>query len=52
MLALGAIPVLGEGGLCLPSRRGGDPGPAEANPAIVGRPLVRYPEKTDLILLT
>ena len=52
MLALGAIPVLGEGGLCLPSRRGGDHGPAEANPTIVGRPLVRYPEKTDLILLT
>jgi DMSO/TMAO reductase YedYZ molybdopterin-dependent catalytic subunit len=39
----------GEGGL---ERPGGDLHPAETDPAIAGRPLVRYPEKTDLILLT
>ena len=26
--------------------------PAETDPILAGRPLVRYPEKTDLILLT
>jgi sulfite dehydrogenase (cytochrome) subunit A len=39
--------LLASGGL-------GDPPPAvaQADPVLAGRPLVRYPEKTDLILLT
>ncbi len=47
MLALGAIPLLGGSGVLRASLVG-----AETDPAIAGRPLVRYPEKTDLILLT
>ena len=53
MLALGAIPapLRGEGGLWhLAGRR--DPYATETDAAIAGRPLVRYPEKTELILLT
>jgi len=52
MLRLGAIPLLGKGGWLGPSARRGEPYEAEPDPAISGRPLVRYPEKTDLILLT
>jgi sulfite dehydrogenase (cytochrome) subunit A len=52
MLALGAIPLLGEGVLWLPGSLGGNLYSTEGDPATAGRPLVRYPEKTDLILLT
>jgi sulfite dehydrogenase (cytochrome) subunit A len=64
MLVLGAVSFAGGSGLWRPSggrgapellwgatRRDG-PYPTETDAAIVGRPLVRYPEKTDLILLT
>jgi len=52
MLALGVIPLLDAGGPWLPGSRGGGSHSAEADDAMAGRPLVRYPEKTDLILLT
>jgi DMSO/TMAO reductase YedYZ molybdopterin-dependent catalytic subunit len=45
MRALGAIPLLGGSGLWSLDA-------VETDPGIAGRPLVRYPEKTDLILLT
>ncbi len=45
--ALGAGAALTGAGAILPS-----PLEAAADPALVGRPLVRYPEKADLILLT
>jgi len=48
LLALGASAMLPGGSW------GAESGPtgAETDPALVGRPLVRYPEKADLILLT
>jgi sulfite dehydrogenase (cytochrome) subunit A len=63
MLTLGAAPLLGGSGLWRPSSRPGtpelsgagrrdDPYATETDAAIAGRPLLRYPEKTDLILLT
>ena len=63
---LGAASIAGAGSLAVPSWAGnllarglpGVPGESDASwpppedPLLAGRPLVRYPEKTDLILLT
>ena len=43
----GVGPLLAAGGLVGPRGAG-----AQGDPILMGRPLVRYPEKTDLILLT
>jgi DMSO/TMAO reductase YedYZ molybdopterin-dependent catalytic subunit len=44
--------TLGAGGAWLAGGPSARPVRAEADPILTGRPLVRYPEKTDLLLLT
>ncbi len=51
MLTLGGAPLLGSSGLW-PSGGAGARDAEETDAAILGRPMVRYPEKTELILLT
>ena len=46
------LTMLGAAGVSAATAGGAPAAWGQADPVLAGRPLVRYPEKTDLILLT